>query len=258
MTYPFPGMNPYLERRSLWPDLHLELIRAIRFSLTQKIASRYYVSAEERTYIAAADSETFVGRPDVAVVGPPGTPLAQAPTASANGSPATVVLPVPEEVREYFLEIREVDTHRVVTVLEVLSPANKLPGEGRRQYAQKRQQVLGTATSLVEIDLLRVGEPQPAQPLPQRDYRLLVSRGWERPKALLYSFDLPEPIPAVPVPLQKGEEELSLALGELLPQIYADVRYDRRIDYRRDPPPPDLSAAQAAWLDDLLRQKGLR
>lgn len=258
MVYPFPGMNPYLERSSLWPDVHLELIRAIRFALTQSIPSRYYVSAEERTYITAADPESFVGRPDVAVVGVPGVVVVPAPAKTANGSPATVVLPVPEDVRERFLEIRETENHRVVTVIEVLSPANKTAGEGRRQYESKRQQVLMSFTSLVEIDLLRIGQPLPAQPQAQKDYRILVSRGWERPKGLLYSFDLPDPIPSVSIPLQKGEEELSLALGELIPQIYEDVRYERRIDYTTPPPPPELSAEQTAWLDDLLRAAALR
>ncbi|MFZ1754439.1 MAG: DUF4058 family protein [Caldilineaceae bacterium] len=258
MAYPFPGMNPYLERASLWPDVHLELIRASRFSLTQSIPARYYISAEERTYIAANGPDSFVGRHDVAIVGVSGVAVAPLQTMTANGSPATVVLPVPEEVSEHFLEIREAATHRVVTVIEILSPANKASGEGRRQYEIKRQQVLGSATSLVEIDLLRSGQPLPAQPQAQKDYRILVSRGWERPKGLLYSFDLPDPIPPVPIPLQRGEEEVSLALGDLIPQIYEDVRYERRMDYTVPPPPPDLTGEQSVWLDELLRTASLR
>lgn len=258
MAYPFPGMNPYLERSSLWPDVHLELIRAVRFSLSRSIPSRYYISAEERTYIAANDSDSFVGRPDVAVVGPPTITTLQRQATATNGYPATVLLPVAEEMRERFLEIREVESHRVVTVIEILSPANKTQGEGRRQYEAKRQQVLMSFTSLVEIDLLRGGEPLPASPQESSDYRILVSRGWERPRGLLYSFNLPKPIPTVPVPLQQGETELSLALGDLIPQIYEDVRYERRIDYTAPAPPPALSAEESAWLDELLRAASLR
>ena len=258
MAYPFPGMNPYLESRSLWPNVHVNLINGVQYLLASKLPPRYYVSAEDRMYIAANDPESFVGRSDVAVVGAPRVVIAPLQTMTANGSPATVLLPVPEEVRERFLEIREVETHRVVTVIEILSPANKAPGEGRRQYEIKRQQVLGSATSLVEIDLLRLGHPLPAQPQVQREYRILVSRGWERPKGLLYSFNLPDPIPVVPMPLQRGEAELSLALGELLPQIYEDVRYDLRIDYFAAPPPPGLTDEQSNWLDGLLREASLR
>lgn len=258
MAYPFPGMNPYLEQRSLWPNVHINLINGIQYLLANKLPSRYYVSAEERTYIAANDPDSFVGRPDVAVVGTLRVAITPLQMMTANGSPSTVLLPVPEEVRERFLEIRETETHRVVTVIEVLSPANKMAGDGRQQYEMKRQQVLGSATSLVEIDLLRLGQPLPAQPQAQRDYRILVSRGWERPRGLLYSFDLPTPIPTVPVPLQRGEEELSLALGDLIPQIYADMRYERRIDYSTPPPPPKLTSEQSAWLDAVLKEASLR
>ena len=258
MVYPFPGMNPYLERSSLWPDVHLNLISGIQRAIASRLPDRYYISAEERTYITTADPDSFVGRPDVAIVGVPRIAIAPALTMTANGSPAAVVLPVPEKVRERFLEIREVESHRVVTVIEILSPANKTQGEGRRQYEAKRQQVLMSFTSLVEIDLLRGGEPLPASPQESSDYRILVSRGWERPKGLLYTFNLSESIPSVPIPLQRGETELSLALGDLIPQIYEDVRYERRIDYTAPAPPPKLSAEESAWLDELLREASLR
>ena len=68
-----------------------------------------------------------------------------------------VELPIPDHVREAYLEIRQVGSDEVVTVLEILSPTNKRPGEGRRQYEQKRLSVFGTLTNLVEIDLLRAG-----------------------------------------------------------------------------------------------------
>lgn len=258
MAYPFPGMNPYLERSSLWPDVHLNLISFIQRTIAGQLPDRYYISAEERTYITAANPESFVGRPDVAIVGSQRVAVVPTLAKTPNGSPATVVLPVAEEVQERFLEIRETENHRVITVIEVLSPANKTPGEGRRQYESKRQQVLMSFTSLVEIDLLRGGEPLPARPQERGDYRILVSRGWERPKGLLYSFDLPDSIPTVQIPLQRGETELSLALGELIPQIYVDLRYERRIDYTGFPPPPALSGEQANWLDGLLRAASLR
>ena len=177
MVYPFPGMNPYLERSSLWPDVHLNLISGIQRAIASRLPDRYYISAEERTYITTADPDSFVGRPDVAIVGVPRIAIAPALTMTANGSPAAVVLPVPEKVRERFLEIREVESHRVVTVIEILSPANKTQGEGRRQYEAKRQQVLMSFTSLVEIDLLRGGEPLPASPQESSDYRIQPGLG---------------------------------------------------------------------------------
>jgi len=252
MAYPFPGMNPYLERASLWPDVHLELMRNIRLVLTGAVAPRYYVAVEERTYIVALDPQSYVGRPDVAVIGPPAPVLAGMALAPANGSVVSVVVPVSDEVRERYLEIRQQGTDRVITVIEVLSPANKAKGEGRRVYEEKRRTVLDSATHLVEIDLLRAGEPMAAYPQSESDYRILVSRSWERPRSFLYPFNLPDPIPTIPVPLQKGEDEPRLSLGDLLPRIYDDVRYDLRIDYSVPPPPPNLAEEQSTWLDALL------
>ena len=56
----------------------------------------------------------------------------------ATLEPVIVELPIPELVRETYLEVRLAQTHAVITVLELLSPANKRPGEGRQQYERKR------------------------------------------------------------------------------------------------------------------------
>lgn len=258
MTYPFPGMNPYLERNSLWTDVHLELMRSIRLALTNTVTPRYYVAVEERTYIAAVDPQSYVGRPDVVLVGPPKPALVGVAIAPMNGHALSVIVPVSEDVTERYLEIRERGTNRVITVIEILSPANKAKGEGRRVYEEKRRVVLDSATNLVEIDLLRGGEPMTSYPQTDSDYRILVSRKWERPRSVLYPFNLPQAIPPIPVPLQKGESEPRLALGELLPRIYDEVRYDLRIDYTTPPPPPALPDEQAVWLDGLLRDASLR
>ena len=57
--------------------------------------------------------------------------------------PIRVTLPLTEEITERYLEIREVKTGRVVTVVEVLSPKNKRIGEGRDKYLTKRQKNSG-------------------------------------------------------------------------------------------------------------------
>lgn len=252
MPSPFPGMDPYLEHPAIWPDVHLELIRASRAALAPKVAPRYYVAVEERTYLVASDPHTFLGRPDVAVVGAP--PLASSPGAASSAvleRPITVELPIPDEVCERYLEVRETATHEVVTVIEILSPSNKHPGEGREQYERKRRKVLGSLTSLVEFDLLRDGPPMPMGPLPSSHYRVLVSREWERYNAQLYPFNLDESIPEIPIPLRRGEPEPTLAMGDLIAHIYDQVRYDLRLDYTREPRPP-LAPADAAWSNDLL------
>lgn len=65
-----------------------------------------------------------------------------------------VIVPYPgEPATETFLSVLEAGPgQRLITVIEILSLANKLAGPGQRQYRQKQHGV-----SLVEIDLLRQG-----------------------------------------------------------------------------------------------------
>jgi hypothetical protein len=260
MPCPFPGMDPYLERRNVWPDVHSALIVATRDALAPQVAPTYYVAIEERTYIVALDSAEFIGRPDVAIITAPREAQSGSETETATAVvsvPQTVILPQFEEVHERYLEIRDAQTHAVVTAMEILSPSNKTPGEGRDAYEEKRRQVLSTLTNLVEIDLLRGGKPMEMQPPPQGDYRIVVRAGWERPQARLYTCSVRQALPEVPVPLRRGEQEARLPLGMLLADIYARAYYDLRLDYRQPPEPP-LSPLDAAWADALLRTKGLR
>ena len=71
----------------------------------------------------------------------------------------TVDVTMPETVKETYLEVRDIITQEVVTVIEILSPKNKRSQEGRNAYTKKRLQVLGSYTNLVEVDLLRDGKP---------------------------------------------------------------------------------------------------
>src|SRR5205823_3769650 len=188
MLSPFPGMDPYLEHPALWPDGHNSVLAALRDSLSARVAPRYYVALERRTYLLTPDDLVLVGRPDVAVVrraegAPPGPPPAATATAVLE-----VDVPMADEVSELFLEVRDVATGQCVTVVELLSPVNKLLGHGRQAYVEKRTQILRTRTSLVEVDLLRAGDPMPiVGETVHSDYRILVSRGARRPRVQLFA-----------------------------------------------------------------------
>jgi Protein of unknown function (DUF4058) len=254
---PFPGMDPYLEHPTLWPGVHNGLIAALQLSLAPQLRPRYYVAIEERLYITEADQRVFVGRPDLAVVGQPAAETAPQPAPSAS-SVLTVQVPLPDEVRETYLEVRETRTDYVLTVLEILSPTNKRPGRGRRLYEDKRMEVLASRTHLVEIDLIRAGAAMPIMGNGRAsDYRILVSRGDCRPNAILYAFGVRQPIPPFALPLKPTDQEPPVDLGPILHDLYDRASYDLRLDYRGDPDPP-LPPVEAVWADELLRQKGLR
>ena len=73
--------------------------------------------------------------------------------------PKQIRLPMPIEVKERYLEVREVETHRAIAAIEVLSPKNKRKGDGPTASERKRNRVLGSSSHLVEIDLLRENTP---------------------------------------------------------------------------------------------------
>ncbi|MBW4541337.1 MAG: DUF4058 family protein [Myxacorys chilensis ATA2-1-KO14] len=257
MPSPFPGMNPYLEQPVFWSSFHTRFMVAIADAITPNLRPKYYVDVETRTYVDETDEELLVGIPDALVLSPTQTsPLTPGrnPTHSAvQTRPLQVRLPMPEEVRERYLEVREVGTDAVITVIEVLSPKNKRTGAGRTLYQKKRQKVLKSLSNLVEIDLLRGNSPMPMTgAVGKSDYRILVSRESSRPIADLYGFTLQEPIPQFLLPLKSDDEELAVDLQAVLGGVYERASYELRIDYHQPVPPPKLLPEEQQWVDELL------
>jgi hypothetical protein len=231
-------MNPYLESSELWPEVHSRLIVAISDAISPQVLPKYRVAIEKRVYQVTEESLS-VGIPDVLVINSKSdsadTSLNVA-VAEPLSKPINVNIPIPEEVIEGYLEVREVGTGEVITVIELLSPKNKLSKEGRSAYENKRQKVLSSVTNLVEIDLLRSGKPMPILGKEiKSSYRILVSRSNQRPKAELYPFELSEPIPSFQLPLRAGDIEPLLDLQSLINQVYDRAGFYVAIDYSNDP-----------------------
>lgn len=246
----FLGMNPYFEHPGIWPEVHYGLMGTLMRFLNPQLIPKYRVAVEKRVYMDAV----LVGIPDTVVFEKKESnvndkPLANQSTALLS-KPEIVSVPMSEEVTERYLEVREVASGRVVTVVELLSPKNKQPGEGRRQYSDKRQHLLATQTHLIEIDLLRTGSPMLVEGGRASDYQVLVSRANERPAAARYPFDLKDSLPCFPLPLMAEDTEPIINLQTLLNQACEEAALDLAIDYGAEPVPP-LSAADAQWLSEL-------
>jgi hypothetical protein len=124
-------MDPYLEHPELWPNVHHRLITALSDVLVPLVRHRYWVTIEERTYLTEPEDVVVVGHPDISIAeAEPGSSRVESSGAVAVAEPLTALVPMPEEVREAYLEVWLVETREVVTVLEILSPTNKRPGEG--------------------------------------------------------------------------------------------------------------------------------
>lgn len=245
MPSPFPGMNPYLEQERVWHDFHERLIPLLAEMLGARIAPKYIVRIDERMYIRELPSEEgrFFGRGDL---GLSRTPVNAGPRGGAVlAAPARVRIPELDVEHLSFLEIRDRDDWRVVTVIEVLSPSNKYAGPDREQYLAKRAQLLTSAVHFVEIDLLRGGPRMPLNNLPACDYYVMVSRAAERPEAGLWPIRLRDPLPAVPIPLHAPDEDVELDLQAALHRIYDAAQYE--IYIYLDEPQPRFSADDTEW-----------
>lgn len=253
---PFPGMNPYLEASTFWSAFHSRLIVAIADILSPLLLPKYYIEIETRTYLSTPDDNLLVGIPDAVIFSSQKQKdLQNSSTRTLTTSqPKQVVLPIAEEIKERYLEVREVENSSVITVIEVLSPKNKAAGIGRLTYQQKRQTILRSFTHLIEIDLLRSGKPMEIiDQTNETDYRILVSRSHQRPLADLYEFSLQDRIPDILIPLQAEEPEPMLKLQQLIEGIYERGGYHLRIDYQQPPPPPALSLKDRKWLQHLTK-----
>jgi hypothetical protein len=253
-------MNPYLEAPQLWSELHSRLIVAIADALNPQILPKYRAAVERRIYEISPGESVLVGIPDVSVtqgISRPSQDEISNNIGTLTPQPTVVTLPMPEEVRESYLEIREIETGLVVTVIELLSPKNKKAGPGRIAYETKRQQVLRSLAHLVEIDLLCTGTPMPmlGQSAPSR-YRILISLAHQRPRANLYSLSLQTPIPIFKVPLRRGESEPTLDLQRLIHEVYDRAGFAFVIDYNRMLS-PRLTQADQTWLTQHLQSQGL-
>ena len=263
---PFPGMDPYLEQPHIWPGFHNHLVSTMAFDLGERVPDNYRVDIEERTEVApvygAASALAFM-IPDAPVTETPAAPaFAGRPDAAATATAAVVAPPesglavrvaMPEEVRVTRLYVQRMPEARVVTILEIRSPSNKAPGEGRDNYLSKRGEILHSGVSLVEIDLLRRWEPMPLEtPNPPGDYRILVCRGWQRPNAVLYPFGVRQSVPRFTLPLLRDDDEPDVALGALINRVHRRARYGQITRYDGPPPGPAFDAGTQEWINGRL------
>ena len=251
-------MDPYLEDRGHWPDLHQRLIYHIGEALRPQLRPNYVARIGEHVEIAGFDRQ-FV--PDLIVLKRPGegTPRS-APGAMVADAPTTVSLLRSERLIPY-LEIVHRGTQDVVTLVEVLSPSNK-SGTGRTEYLAKQAEVLASGSHFVEIDLLSSGIPtvgaRPVIPFDDRDSRYVVSisRAPNRRVLEVYAFGLRERLPRCAIPLRGDDPDVILDLPAVLARAYDSGDYDLVLDYSQ-PPPVALSDTDTAWVQALLKERGL-
>jgi hypothetical protein len=267
MTSPFPGVDPYLQRR--WSDIHSTVVPAIKESLQPHLPPGLKARSEERVVLTRDDRRFADYRTDVAAVSVPAGDRRRPDAAPAGAS--TAVLDRPPVVAEFYTE-PEIDTFvqiidttaggRVVTAIELLSPKNKAAGDASRDYQRQVRDYAAAGVNLVEIDLIRGPRTRlrvrrdDLPPDQRTPYLICVRRGAHPARWECYPIGLRERVPRVPVPLRDGDADVVLDLQPLLDRAYVAGGHDD-IDYAV-PPQPRLSPVDEAWADALLRSAGLR
>ncbi|HEY3789827.1 MAG TPA: DUF4058 family protein, partial [Urbifossiella sp.] len=209
MPSPFPGMDPWLERRGIFPDLHNRFIAELSSTLNALVPPPYFAAIGTRIIIEKDDRDQFF-EPDVDILKPVGLNGSHGP--GGGGGVATATAPIVEvspvhvhvpweEFTEWMIEVRTGDgEEELITSIEVLSPSNKREGsKGRAEYLHKQNEMCERRVNLVEIDLLRAGKHTTVVPLGPAhrktgpfDYHVCVFRA-DRPRDLdVYPIRLPQ------------------------------------------------------------------
>jgi hypothetical protein len=224
-------MDPYLEGE-MFHEFHQSLAHQISKQLLELLPPKYVALLSKRYVIDR-------------------TPLAYE-VETVTQPAARLASLITEEIPVMSVEVRDVANRRLVTAIELLSPVNKM-GDGAVEYALKRQDVLKTATHLMEIDLLRRGLRIVLEgALPPADYYVYLSRFTHRPYTDVWAVGLRDRLPVVPVPLLPPDADVLLDLQRAVNACYDLVRYERLLDYTAPPPPPPLSEADSAWLAEII------
>lgn len=227
MPSPFPGMDPYLEDDSLWPAFHHQFVLCLYQILTPGLVDRYRARIVQRGYVTEQALFTSVLR---------------------------------EEHQEDYIEIRQRTDNRLVTLVDVVSPANKVLPAGRQSYLATRCEARSGNANLVELDLVLQGQPTldySRDGLPDWDYAVTVTRSTQPERYEIYTATLQKRLPRFRLPLAADDRDTVLDLHTAFTRCYDQGGFASRIDYQKDPATA-LSEEDRAWLRELLKQAKMR
>ncbi len=261
MPSPFPGVDPYIKAESGWGDFHSGFLTYCRDAIGPCLPEDYVArfDAQVRLVLPSMGKAPNTRLPDIAILRDPELPSSRSRTGGglATLEPVSITVETEdyEEVRETWIEILKLPDLELVTVIELLSPTNKI-GQGREGYLDKRRKLLAGPAHLVEIDLLLGGHRMPMRPeKPLKDFAAMVSRVEGRPKAEVYTWSIREPLPPIPIPLSAPDPDVWLDLAPPYVMAYERGYYARILKYKHPLPFP-FSAENQAWAEETARQWG--
>jgi hypothetical protein len=220
-------MDPYLEDETLWPVFHHQIVTCLYQILLPGLVDRYRARVGQRHYTTEQPLFTSIIR---------------------------------EEHHEELIEIRQRSDGRLVTLVDVVSPANKMIEKGRQAYLEKRREGKTAGANLVEIDLVLQGQPMldySREGLPDWDYAVTVTRATQPDRFEIYTATLQKRLPRFRLPLSNDDRDTVVDLHATFTRSFDQGGFAAKIDYKRDPVTA-LSDEDRKWLDAHLKQQKLR
>lgn len=227
MPSPFPGMDPYLEEVKLWPVFHHQFIACLYQILLPGLGDRYRAKVTQRRYATETALFTSIIR---------------------------------EEHCEEYIEVRQRNDGKLVTLVDAVSPPNKTSQPGRRAYLDLRAAARKENASLVEIDLVLQGQPTldySRDGLPEWDYAVTVTRATQPERFEIYTATLQKRLPRFRMPLAADDRDTVLDLQAAFARCYDQGGFASLIDYKREPQ-VKLTEEDRAWVAELLKQQKAR
>lgn len=258
MKSPFPGMDPFLER--YWQDVHSTFMVFAKQQLNQQLPTELLARVEASLAVETDDERTRIVYPDVSVIeqGPPFSGTQSEPASVAVADPFEVPLPHETPTQRHLEIIDTGSGNRVVTVIELLSPVNKVMPAGRAAYRKKQAEYIQGMVNLVEIDLLRCGEfvlAMPEEEWPRAHsapYKICIRRVTRPTIAAGIGIQLNERLPNIAIPLRPQDRDVVLELQPIIDACYRDGRY-HTIKYDQPINPP-FTAEELRWVEGILRR----
>ncbi len=225
MPSPFPGMDPFLEDPKLWPEFQHLLVTCLYQALLPGLVDRYRARVGQRHYFTEQALFTSVVR---------------------------------EEHAEEYIEIRQRGADRLVTVVEVLAPANKTSNVGRQHYIDHWAACKAGGANIVEIDLVLQGQPpRSLSPNTQAEGEFAITISRANRQETVESFNLQRALPRFRLPLAGDDRDMVVELHVIFNRAYDLAAFGGKVDYKLAPVPPLLDPDRQ-WLHTLLKKHKLR
>jgi len=259
---PYQGINPHLnsllqtsgttDQPAMWSTFHARHITYICDFLNDGLPSNYIALSEQSLQVMGDDwgGKSVVKRPkpDVSVFRTRSAPVSLARSIDIQATWEAELIDVldPEKMLTGVV-IREVNAQaklgKIVTRLELLSPANKMEGSQYSAYRIKRLESLQVGIPLVEIDYLHETtspiENLPHYPDEARSYPYYIAvtdprPTWNQGEILVYGFGVNMPVTKAPIPL-KDDEVIGFDFNPVYQHTFERGRWNQLLDYTEAP-----------------------